>query len=621
MNFNITSMIRISLKNKLFIGFGFLFIMIILIWIISSYFINDLSNRSATMLKENYQSVESTKFLIQSIDEIKNQQIRFFFGDKVMFNDSIFKNSQKVFEEHLTAVQNNITEEGEQSVIKQLNENYQQYKLTFDENRNLTKTDSTLFFQVLIPEYTITRNLILTLWDMNMDAISHKNLLLKSSAKRAFIILSLIGIICFFLSIFFIFRYPQNIARPIGELIKGITEVAERNYSKRLEFQSNDELGELAKAFNTMTAKLDEYEHSNLSELLFEKKRIDTIINNMKDAIIGLNDKNEIIFSNNYACKILNVNETELVGKYASDIALNNEVFQKIIHDVINQDITEQKDFKPLRIEKDLKVQYFTREVLDVKIKRTGEDEVVKAGIVVVLKNVTQYLEQDEAKTNFMATISHELKTPISSLRLNLKLLDDKRVGLLNSEQQEIVQALKTETKKMLTITTELLDLAQVETGNIQLNFQVVNSSDIFDYIRETSENYAKPKNIKIEYDVEPDLPPVFVDSEKTAWVLINLINNAIQYSENESRIILSAVKEQTNIIYKVQDFGKGIEPQYLELIFQKFFRVPNTNAKGTGLGLAISKEFITKQSGKIWAESSPGKGSCFYISFPAYKF
>lgn len=613
-------MIRISLKNKLFIGFGFLFFMIILIWIISAYFINDLSNRSAIMLKENYQSVESTKFLIQSIDEIKNQQIRFFFGDKAMFNDSVFKSSNNVFEEHLIAVQNNVTEDGEQSIIKQLNENYQQYKLSFEKHKNLPNTDSTLFFQELIPEYTITRNLIVTLWDMNMDAISHKNMLLKSSANRAFIILSLIGTICFFLSIFFIFRYPQNIARPIGELIRGITEVANRNYSKRLEFQSNDELGELAKAFNTMAAKLNEYEHSNLSELLFEKKRIDTIINNMKDAIIGINDKNEIIFSNNYACKILNLNEPALIGKYASDIALNNEVFQKIIHDVINQDITEQKDFKPLRIEKDLKVQYFTREVLDVKIKRTGEDEVVKAGIVVVLKNVTKYLEQDEAKTNFMATISHELKTPISSLRLNLKLLDDKRVGSLNTEQQEIVQALKSETKKMLTITTELLDLAQVETGNIQLNFQVVNSTDIFDYIRETSENHAKPKNIKIEYQVESGLPPVFVDSEKTAWVLINLINNAIQYSENESRIILTALKEKDNIIYKVQDFGKGIERQYLELIFQKFFRVPNSHAKGTGLGLAISKEFITKQSGKIWAESSLGNGSCFYICLPVFK-
>ncbi|MBN2820674.1 MAG: HAMP domain-containing protein [Bacteroidales bacterium] len=612
-------MIRINLKSKLFIGFGFLFFMIILIWIISTYFIYDLSNRSAAMLKENYQTVESTKFLLQSIDEIKNQQIKYFFGNKDLFNDSILMNCQNQFSENLVAVKNNVTEEGEQSIIEQLTSSYQHYKLTFDKLQSNPKADSTLFFQELIPQYSITRNQIVNLWDMNMDAISNKNTLLKSTAHRAFLVLSLIGTICFVLSTLFFFRYPQNIARPIGELIRGISEVANRNYSKRLEFQSNDELGELAKAFNTMAAKLDEYEHSNLSELLFEKRRIDTIINNMKDAIIGLNDKNEIIFSNNYACRILGTTEAALIGKYASDVALNNEVFQKIIHDILENDSKEVKDFKPLRIENDKKVRYFTREVLDVKLKKTGEDHIVKAGMVVILKNVTKFLEQDEAKTNFMATISHELKTPISSLRLNLKLLDDKRIGSLNTEQQDIVLALKSETQKMLTITTELLDLAQVETGNIQLNFQKVNSSDIFDYIKETSENHARVKNIQIDFEVAPGLPPVFVDSEKTAWVLINLINNAIQYSEQEDKIIVSATKANNNIIYKVQDFGKGIEPQYLELIFQKFFRVPDSGEKGTGLGLAISKEFITKQNGQIWAESTPGIGSIFFISLPVY--
>ena len=109
------------------------------------------------------------------------------------------------------------------------------------------------------------------------------------------------------------------------------------------------------------------------------------------------------------------------------------------------------------------------------------------------------------------------------------------------------------------------------------MNFQKVNSSDIFEYIRETSDNQSKSKNIKIDFEVEPDMPPVFVDSEKTAWALINLINNAIHYSYKEGGIIVSATKANENIIYKVQDFGKGIDPQYLELIFQKFFRIPNS--------------------------------------------
>ena len=159
-------------------------------------------------------------------------------------------------------------------------------------------------------------------------------------------------------------------------------------------------------------------------------------------------------------CRILGAEELALIGKYASDVALNNEVFQKIIHDVLSYDIKEVRNFKPLRIEKDKKVRFFTREVLDVNIKKTGENLAIIAGMLIILKNVTKFLEQDEAKTNFMATISHELKTPISSLRLNLKLLDDTRIGALNTEQHEIVQALKSETKKMPTITTELLDLA-----------------------------------------------------------------------------------------------------------------------------------------------------------------
>ncbi len=593
--------------------------MIVLIWIIGGYFIYDLSNRSAAMLRENYQTVESTKFLLQSIDEIKNQQLKLFFGENRMFDDSVFFQNHEIFREHLIAVENNITEEGEKAVIEQLKNNYLQYTKSFEELRKNNKVDTSFFFKELIPEYRITRNLIVSLWDMNMNAISYKNTLLKSTAHRAFVFISIIGTICFIISALFLFRYPQNIARPIGELNRGITEIANRNYTKRLNFQSNDELGELARAFNTMAAKLDEYEHSNLSEILFEKKRIDTIINNMNDGIIGLNDKNQIIFSNTYACKIINLREPSLIGKYAPDIALKNNTFQFIISDIFDKQADEFKEFKPLRINLDSKIRYFAREVLEVNLTKTGEDEPIRAGIVIVLKNITHFLEQDEAKTNFMATISHELKTPISSLRLNLKLLDDIRVGHLNEEQREIVKALKLETNKMLNITSELLDIAQVESGNIQLDFQIVHTSTIFDYIKETSENHAKSKDIGIDFKIEPDLPPVYADSEKTAWVLINLINNAIQYSDNGSRIQVVASQKGDEIIYMVQDFGKGIEEQYLELIFQKFFRVPNSTEKGTGLGLAISKEFISKQNGRIWAESSPGIGSRFFVSLPVY--
>ena len=593
--------------------------MIIFLWMMGVFFIYNLSNRSSVMLKENYQTVESTGFLIQAIDEMKNQQIRRFMAGRDHFDETVYRENKEIFEDHLNAVKNNITESGERLLIEELTVNFAKYIAAFNELEKKDNSDYKAFIGVLVPEYTQTRNLILDLWDMNMQAISHKNSLLKNTAHRALVLISLIGTVCFLISILFLFRYPGNIARPINELIKGISEISNRNYRLRLRVNTNDEFGKVAEAFNAMAAKLDEYEHSNLSKVLYEKKRIDTLISNMNDAIIGLDNGNEIIFSNSYACQILNIKESALVGKNAREVSAGNPVFRKIIEDVLDNSSRESKEFKPLRLELGERVRYFAREVLNVDITLTGETFPERAGMVIVLKNITRFLEQDEAKTNFMATLSHELKTPISSLRLNLKLLNDPRIGVLNDEQKQIIDALTIESGKMLTITTELLDLAQVETGNIQLNLQPVDTLQLFAYVREISAGSAESRDIRIHFESDQRLPPIKADYQKTAWVLMNLINNAIQYSGAASKIIVSASQLKKNVVYSVHDTGKGIDKQYLDLIFEKFFRVPGTGEKGTGLGLAISKELISKQNGRIWAESIPGKGSSFYFSLPVY--
>ncbi|HRW62486.1 MAG TPA: ATP-binding protein, partial [Bacteroidales bacterium] len=572
------------------------------------------------MLKENYQSVESTKYLIQSLDEIKNQQSKYLLSDPKYFNDSLYHQNIELFRKHLKALEGNITESGEDEIIKNIKNSFNQYIDNFKLSFEKTNYNKDTFFLELIPSYDATQSLIIDLWDMNMDAISYKNSLLKNTAHRAFVIISFIGTICFIISSLVFFQYPKNISKPIVLLTQGIKEIAKRNYEQRIQIDSNDEFGELAEAFNTMAAKLDEYEHSNLSELLFEKKRIDTIINNMKDSIIGLNERNEVIFSNTLACQLLNVNANDIIGLYAPDLAAKNDIFHNIFKDVIKDATKQLKEFKPIKLEINETPTYFTKEILDVNLIKTGETSTVNVGKVIVLKNITRFLEQDEAKTNFIATISHELKTPISSLRLNLKLLKDNRIGSLNSEQLSIIEALQQETNKMLKITSELLDLAQVETGNIQLNIQPSSPVQIINYAQETSLHHAKAKHINLQFRIEDNLPFIMADSEKTTWVLLNLINNAIQYSDFDSIIDISTESLQDAVLFKVQDYGIGIEEQYLKKIFDKFFRVPGSSQKGTGLGLAISKEFITKQNGKIWAESTPGKGSSFYFSLPVYK-
>lgn len=609
-------MIKLSLRNKLYIGFGILSAMIILLWIIGTYFIYNLSDRSAAMLKENYQSIESAEFLLKSFDEIENLQVEsFYYENDTSFSTQIEREKLR-FEENLQDLQSNVTEEGESDLINSISSQYRGYIVLSEVliSNNQKRGDD--YFSNLIPKYRQLRDSIIELSNMNRKAIIKKNNFLNETSHNAFLVLSLIGLLCFLIAILFSYGYPKSVVKPIRQLTKAIEEIAKKNYAQELNLLSKDELGELARAFNTMAIKLKEYEDSNISELLFEKKRTETIINNLKDAIIGLNEKNEVIFSNVFASKLFGISENQILGKKVSDVVKENKLMNIILEEFGTEEFVEKSEFTSVKILDKGITSFYSKDILKVLLS-TQEKNPIHAGYVIILKNVTKYLEQDEAKTNFIATISHQLKTPISSIRLHLKLLDDKRIGNLNQEQQEIVYALKNESNKMLNITSELLDLAQVETGNIQVNLKSVLPESIIENVRESILKQARMKDVTIEFVVEPELPAMIGDEEKTAWVLLNLVNNAIQYSESGSSVFVSVSLDGSFIKFSVKDFGRGIEEIYLEKVFEKYFRVPGSAESGTGLGLSISKEFIEKQHGKIWAESELHKGSAFYFRLP----
>lgn len=231
----------------------------------------------------------------------------------------------------------------------------------------------------------------------------------------------------------------------------------------------------------------------------------------------------------------------------------------------------------------------------------------------------TEFKERDEAKTNFIATVSHELKTPISAIKMSLKLLDDERVGPMNPEQKQLVQHINDDCSRLLKITSELLDLAQVETGNLQLTLVKAQPEEIVNYALSAVRFQAEQRNIQLELIANGAYPPVNADIEKTAWVLINFLSNALRYSAGHSKVQISIVQQDKGIEFSVRDYGKGIDDQYQKHLFDRYFQVPadGNNKSGTGLGLAISKDFIEAEHGTIWVESETGKGSRFCFLLP----
>ncbi|MDR6945227.1 HAMP domain-containing sensor histidine kinase [Mucilaginibacter pocheonensis] len=560
-----------TIKNKLRTGIGFLFVLAFICCGLSIYFLNRLSADAGGILKNNYKTLQYGQKMLSAIDA---------------GSGPLNKAQMQVIDDNLNRQKHNITEPGEGRLTDSLSAVYEKIKL-----HQVADQQAGLHAQA--------RQLIYSIMQLNMAAIDHKNEVAKGTANRATILVAFCGAFLFLVAFSFAVNFPGYIANPLKELTGKIREISNRNYHQQIDFKSNDEFGELGRAFNVMTKKLDEFENSNLASILFEKQRIETIINTMHDAIVGLDEKLFIIFANEVACSLIGMSAEQLNGQYAPDIAMENDLLRNLL-------VTDQPK---LKIFADNRESFYSRESLSV----TSKGKVI--GKVIILKNITEFQQLDEAKTNFIATISHELKTPISSIKMSLKLLEDARIGSVNSEQRQLLENIDDDARRLLQITGELLDMAQVETGKLQLNFGSTHPRNIVDYAVKAIKFTADQKQVAINVQCDESLPYVHADLDKTTWVLINLLSNAIKYSHEKSVVELVVKKYHSDEIeFSVQDHGKGIEEQYLSRLFERYFKVPNATAEqsGTGLGLAIAKDFIEAQSGKISVDSELGAGSRF---------
>ncbi|TWF44855.1 PAS/PAC sensor signal transduction histidine kinase [Chitinophaga polysaccharea] len=563
-------MSKFRLKTKITLGVLFLYIMLLVVSILGYYYLNRLNEKAKFILKDNYESLEYSKNMLVALEDLPQHRSA----------------AMEMFSANLRKQQANVTERGEMAATAEVSRIFE-----------LLRKDSTA-------DISDIKKSIYTIMDLNMAAIVGKNELVKKTADNALLYIAIISGVCFLLGFTFVYNFPGYIANPIHELTEGIKGIANKQYGKRLYFKSGDEFGELATAFNVMAQRLDEYEHSNLARIMFEKQRAEAVISSLKDATIGFDNNNIILFANAQALQLLSMPEKDVIGQAAEAVSKRNDLLRYLINTPENA---------PLKIVVDGKECFFTRETIDI------QHEEKRIGYVVILRNITTFKEQDIAKTHFIATISHELKTPLAASDFSIKLLEDERTGALSTEQRELVDSLKQDNRRMIKIVSELLDLSQVESGNIQLQPQPVTALSIVQYAMDTVRQQAAQREVAIHTAVPDNLPRVLADVEKTAWVLVNLLTNAIRYSEHGA--IIDLVVSPTGIemvSFVVQDYGKGIPAAFRDKIFERFFQVPGMKGhQGSGLGLAISKEFIEAQGGVIGVESDEGKGSRFYFTLP----
>jgi NtrC-family two-component system sensor histidine kinase KinB len=243
-------------------------------------------------------------------------------------------------------------------------------------------------------------------------------------------------------------------------------------------------------------------------------------------------------------------------------------------------------------------------------------------GVAVILEDVTRMLLLDDVKSNLISTVSHELKTPLTSVRMAIYLLFEKTVGPLNEKQTDLVATAREDTDRLLRTLNDLLDLAKLEQGPPQLELVRISPAEMVETAEREVREVAHASNITLVTEIAPGLPDVRIDRQRLAYVFANLITNAIKYSPSGGTVLVQAQLGQTRadkpcVRFSVKDRGAGIAADHQEHIFERFYRVPGTKKSGAGLGLSIAREIVTAHQGEIGVISKLGEGSEFFFVLP----
>lgn len=611
---------RVSIKSvKMRVFLIFITVLIILtlnsLWAVFNF--NILNNSIERILDSNYKSIVAAQNMTTAVERQDSLQLSYIFTRDEKYIIDFMKNESQ-FYDFLKNAQDNITENGEKEIVISLGNSYKEYIKSFynfmeiediGEQRNF-------YFKEVFPKFEKIKNISKKLLEINQDSMVVKRYEAGKIAEKATFFTVMVALVTIFLGMLIISYLIKKILSQFQIFIEKIEGVARENYSQRIPANLDKEFNELGIAFNQMAEKLNNYKNINIKKIMTEKSKAEAIVESINDGIIVTDKENKILLINNAAEKLLNIKESELLDKPFFTAIPNKKIYESINEVINSREIKSTIKQLELSLNPVLEKNIYCRVFINSIIGKNKEN----LGIVTLLQDITKLKEIDQMKSDFVSTVSHEFRTPLTSIGMAVELLKDGSVGTINETQQELLKVIKEDSERLNVLIKDLLDLSRLESGKTHLKFEKNNIKKIIETTVNSLKNLSENRNVKIEIKNVGSSLFVLADINKIILVLTNLITNAIKYKseKREGYIIIEAFKKEKNIIVSVEDNGRGIPEEYIEKIFNKFIQVKVSNEgkiEGTGLGLSICKEIIKNHGGEIWVDSIFGKGSTFYFS------
>lgn len=590
------------LRNRILFGVAPLVILLMMVGGYAVWLFVRLGGAVDTTLHENYTSIVAMRDLKEHAQRIDEAFLAYHAGSATLPQTrSILDEQAALCRRNVDAELAIITEPGERVVAERLKAQDEEFLAAAA--TALTQgaaTDAAL--PPALDELLASASEILSI---NERAMTQKDHRARDTASRSTRVMLLAMAAAIPLGFYFAYRLSGVVLRPIQRLTESARELGEGNLDQVLPVSSPDELGQLADAFNKMAGKLRLYRQTTSEELVHARQATEIVFAALLDPIVIFSADGEIAYQNPASERL----RKKLVG---------TETVLPIVPLAMNV-IQGEGDYLPESFDQSICVRVDDREKFllprVIGLRDGG------AGAVVILHDITRFRLLDDVKTNLVATVSHELKTPLTSIRMAVYLLLEERIGALNPKQAELLIASRDDAERLLDLINNLLDLAKLESGASVSERRAIRPEDLVRRATDEARELVSALGAQIVARIEADAPPVAVAVDQFGHVFSNLLSNAAKHSPPGEEIVIGArmVDGGRLVRFSVTDHGPGVPRAERERIFDKFYRLPGEPKEGAGLGLAICREIVRAHDGEIGVVPAPGgRGSEFFFTLPA---
>ncbi|HSB07255.1 MAG TPA: ATP-binding protein [Thermodesulfobacteriota bacterium] len=599
----------LGLRQKLSLGFGGLLLIILIIGIQSISHLTQLGQSIDVILRENYRSVIACQEMKESLERMDSGALFVLLGEKEKGTELIQKN-EAAFEKALQAELNNITLPEEGKKAHHLQDLFNRYQATLHEMQGMkssTNQQREAYFSKLFSLFVQIKETADEILQMNQKNMSDANDLARrraASAKRQMYILVFAGML---VAVGFVLFTGKWILRPINRLIRSAEEIKQGNLELVVQSDSRDEIGQLSEAFNEMASALRESRRSDQTRLTRIQRATEQTFNSLPDAVAIVDPGGKVDVATETARNVFELKPGKQIRGHSS--RWMDEIFTEALR--TGRTILPKGEQRVIQHFVNGEEHYFRPEAIPI----LGRD-MQPTGVVLVLEDVTQERKQEELKRGVISTVSHQLKSPLTSIRMAIYLLLEEKIGSLTPKQTELLVAAREDSDRLHSILNNLLDLSRIESGKGEMNFRRVSPHSIVFEALEPFQMDFKDRNVTLGMELQDDLPEVWADPARMNHVFANLLSNALRYTPPGGKVTVLGKVDEERVQFSVSDSGKGIPSQYLAKIFEQFFRVPDQGAEtGVGLGLAIVKEIVEAHGGTVKVESRLGEGSTFIFT------